>query len=57
METDYPKMLYRDGSEIEFEGRGLDTITVEDADVEAAAKKEGFADLATVMKPKKAKAE
>jgi hypothetical protein len=54
---DFPKMLYRDGSEIEFEGRSLDTITVEDADAETAAKKEGFADLATTMKPKKAKAE
>jgi hypothetical protein len=52
---DYPKMLYRDGSEIEFEGRGLDTITVADADEEAAAKKEGFSDLATALAPKKGK--
>ena len=35
--TDYPKMLYRDGTEIEWEGLSLDTLVVENEDEELAA--------------------
>lgn len=42
MKNDYPKMLYRAGSEIEWEGKSLDTLIVDDAEGESAAVKEGW---------------
>lgn len=39
---EYPKMLLREGSEIEWEGGNYDTLTVADADEMAIAKKDGW---------------
>lgn len=40
---EYPKALYRDGTEFEWEGLSLDMLVVDDADAEAAARKDGWA--------------
>lgn len=42
MSDEYPKMLLREGSEIEWEGAKYDTLIVADADELAAAKKDGW---------------
>lgn len=49
--TDHPKMLYKGGSEIIFQDAPLDTLIVEDADAEAAARKNGYADLGDALAP------
>lgn len=51
-DSEFPKMLYRKGSEIEHHGYSLDTVTVESAAEETAARKEGYADLAKAIKAK-----
>lgn len=48
--NEFPKMLYKKGSEMHHEGHDLDTLIVEDADGEAAARKDGFKDLAEAKK-------
>ncbi len=50
---EYPKMLYKTGSEFEWEGLSLDTITVADADEEAAAT--GYKTAEALLKPEKPK--
>lgn len=35
--TEYPRMLYREGGDLVWEGRRLATLIVADADAEAAA--------------------
>lgn len=42
MENEFPKMLYRDGSEITVEGVGLDYLIVDNADAQAAAESDGW---------------
>jgi hypothetical protein len=39
---EYPKMLVREGTAFEWEGRVLDHLTVADADEEAAARDQGW---------------
>lgn len=39
---EFPKMLYREGSEIVWDGQSVDTLTVEDAAEEADAVKAGW---------------
>ncbi len=51
--SDYPKMLYKTGSEIEWEGLLLDTVTVADKDEEAAAK--DYKTAEALLKPEKPK--
>lgn len=41
-DTNYPKMLYRTGTEIEWEGWNLDTRIVRDEDEELAAIEDGW---------------
>lgn len=36
--ADYPKMLYREGSTLDWGGRNLDYLTVNDAEEETAAR-------------------
>ncbi len=55
MADEYPKMLYRDGSEIEWEGKSLNTLTVDDAEGEKAARTDGWVGVGE--KPKKKAAE
>ncbi len=50
--SDFPKALYRDGTEFDFEGRTLDMLTVADKDEMTAALAEGWAALPDVMKAK-----
>lgn len=42
MADEFPKMLYRDGKAIEWEGRSLDTLIVDDAAGEKAALADGW---------------
>lgn len=42
MTDEYPKMLYRDGTAFEWDGRALDTLIVDDAAGEAAALADGW---------------
>lgn len=52
-DNDYPLMLYRDGSMLEWDGETYDYLIVNDADEAKAAKADGY----SVAKPdKKAKA-
>lgn len=51
--SDYPKMLFKVGTEIEWEGLSLDTIIVEDAEGEAAAK--DYKPAEALLKPEKPK--
>lgn len=38
----YPRMMYRKGGEIEWEGKTFDTLVAADEDEEKAAAKEGW---------------
>ena len=40
--SDYPKMLYRDGSATEWEGKTFDTLIVDDKDEEKEALGDGW---------------
>lgn len=50
---EFPKMLYRPGDEITWEGKSLDTLIVETEADEAAAIKEGW-QANPFTKPKRA---
>lgn len=47
--SEYPKMLYRLGTEMSFEGKMLDTLIVGAADEEDVARDAGFGDLARAL--------
>jgi hypothetical protein len=49
MSNEHPKMLYRKGSEMHHEGHDLDTVVVEDAKEDKAARKSGYRDLADAV--------
>lgn len=49
--TDFPKMLLREGSALEWEGGSYDTLIVHDAEELAAAKKEGWFSALDAKKP------
>lgn len=49
--AEFPKMLVREGAEIEWEGHSLDTLIVTDAEGLAAAKKEGWGLASELKKP------
>lgn len=51
MSDQFPKMLYREGTEMEWHGLSLDTLVVADADELAAAKKEGWLAVGDLKKP------
>ena len=51
--SDYPKMLYKIGNQLDWDGLSLDFITVDDADAEAAA--EGYKTAEDILKPEKPK--
>lgn len=46
---EYPKMLYRAGDEIEWEGLRLATLIVETAEHESEAAADGWRDLADLL--------
>lgn len=48
--THFPKMLLREGEEMEWEGGKFDTLIVNDAEELAAAKKEGWAPATELKK-------
>jgi hypothetical protein len=54
--NEFPKMLYRIGDEIEWEGRHLATLIVADAEAAKEAISNGWQHLADLLTPKKAKA-
>ena len=56
MDNEYSKMLYREGSELEWHGHSLDCLVVDDAEAEAEAKKDGWHEIKDILKPKKAAA-
>lgn len=49
MDNFYPLTLYRDGSEIVWDGRGTDLLTVADKDEHDAALAEGWAEAADYL--------
>lgn len=55
--SDFPKMLYREGSAIRWEGHDLDTLTVLDAGDMAAARGDGWLTAAEVLDGETAEAE
>lgn len=50
--NDFPKMLYKLGSELVWEGRKLATKIVADAEAEAAAVEDGWLAIADFLKGK-----
>jgi hypothetical protein len=52
--SDFPKMLYRPGTEIEWSGLNLDTCIVDDEASKAAANAEGWGTAADVFTAKSA---
>lgn len=50
---EYPKMLYKTGTQIDWEGQSLDVITVADANEEAAAS--DYKTAEALLKPEKSK--
>lgn len=53
--SEYPKMLYRIGTEFVHEGKTLDSLIVNAPEEEDVARDEGFGDLAAVGDEKPAK--
>lgn len=48
---DYPQMLYRPGTAIQWAGHSLDTLIVADAGEAAAARKDGWLTPAEILDP------
>ena len=42
---EYPKMLYRDGQDIDVNGVKVDTLIVDNADDESAARQDGWCEF------------
>lgn len=49
MENEFPKALYRTGSEFEWDGRGTDSLTVADAAEQEQAEADGWAEAADYL--------
>lgn len=52
----FPLMLYRAGSALQWDGRGLDVLVVDDATALATARAGGWLTVADLMAPKPAAA-
>lgn len=47
---EYPKMLFKEGSDLVWEGRQLATKIIEDAEAEAKAVEDGWRTIETLLK-------
>lgn len=51
MSDEYPKMLYKPGSEIEWDGAKFDTLIVDSLDAEEAVSADGWKSAAALVQP------